>query len=62
MTRIIRCCLIAAALSLCLFGGTTQAQDTSPCLVGSWSDYANYFQVLNPMTKPLTVYAIFYNA
>jgi hypothetical protein len=62
MTRIIKCCLLPAVLGLCLFGGMAQAQDTSPYLAGFWSESSNSFQIVNPTTKPLTVYAIFYNA
>jgi hypothetical protein len=61
MTRIMQCCLLLAALSLCLFAGAAQAQDTSPMLAGFWSENYNYFTIVNPTTKPLTVYAIFYN-
>lgn len=62
MTRIIKCCLLLAAVGLCVFAGMAQAQDTSPYLVGFWSDQYNDFTILNPTTKPLTVYAIYYNA
>ena len=61
MTRIMKCCLVMAAIGLCLFGGTAQAQDTSPYLAGFWSEGDNDFQIVNPTTKPLTVYAIFYD-
>jgi hypothetical protein len=59
MMRIMKCCLALAVLGLCLFGGMAQAQDTSPFLAGFWSEDSNNFIILNPTTKPLTVYAIF---
>jgi hypothetical protein len=54
------CCFITV-LCLVLAAGLASAQDTSPYLVGAWNEGINWVTIINPTTKPLTVYAVVYS-
>jgi hypothetical protein len=49
------------AMAMIVPAATAGAQDTSPYLAGFWSEDYHWFRIVNPTTKPLTVYAILYN-
>jgi hypothetical protein len=58
--RVMICCCLSA-LCLVLAAGFTSAQDTSPYLAGAWNEERNWVTIINPTTKPLTVYAVLYS-